>query len=101
MQLSSHVLLAFNSPTSLLSVSVLQCCMTENYPATFLEGHHWYREPGHYGSVLTTMGVTSYYTITVHLTTADPLNSGYILATQMSSVLMDVLVSSVEDAVQT
>jgi len=75
--------------------------MTEDYPATFLEGHHWYREPGHYGSAPTTMGVTLYYMITVQLTTANPLDSGYILATQMNSVLMDVQASSVEDAIQT
>ena len=32
--------------------------------------------------------------ITVHLTTANPLDSGYVLTTQISSVLKDVQVSS-------
>ena len=88
-------------PTSLLSVSVLQYFRKETYSATSQVHNHWHREPGQHGSAPNTMGVTSYYMITVHLATANPLNSGYILATQMSSVLMDVQASSVEDAIQT
>ena len=47
------------------------------------------------------MGVTSYYMITVCLTTANLLNSGYYLTTQMCSVLMDAQVTCAEDAIQT
>ena len=84
-----------------LSVSVLQCCKTEAYSAISLVQHYWYREPCQCGSAPITMGVTSYYMITVYLTTANPLNSGCILTTRTSNVLMDVQVSCAEDAIQT
>ena len=61
-----------NSPTSLPNVSVLQCYKTEAYSATSLVQHHWYREPGPYGSAPTSIGVTSYCMI-VHITaTSQP-----------------------------
>ena len=88
--------MASNSPKSRLSVSVLQCCKIETYSATFLVQYLWYREPYQHGSAHTTMAKASYYTITVHFTTVNPLSFGYIVTTQMSSVLVDVQVSSVE-----